>query len=136
MASLPQQRFWSCLTHAQLLIGNSSAGIIEAASFRLPVINIGDRQAGRIRPDNVIETPSIVKNIADAINRATSPVFRHALAHLTNPYGDGQAAKKIVAALRSLPDRQTLLRKAYSRPLGRALIDSSTTSRAQRAQRR
>lgn len=112
MASLSRQRFWSCLAHAQLLIGNSSVGIIEAASFGLPVVNIGDRQGGRTRPDNVIDTFCDSEKIADAVTRATSSTFRQSLAHLTNPYGDGQAAKRIVAALRTLPDRQTLLRKA------------------------
>lgn len=112
MASLSRERFWSCLAHAQLLIGNSSAGIIEAASFRLPVVNIGDRQAGRIRPGNVIDTPCDGEKIAAAVSRATSSVFRQTIVHLTNPYGDGHAAVKIVAVLRALPDRQTLLRKA------------------------
>jgi UDP-hydrolysing UDP-N-acetyl-D-glucosamine 2-epimerase len=112
MASLSKQWFWSCLAHAQMLIGNSSAGIIEAASFKLPVVNIGDRQAGRIRPSNVIDTACHTEKIADAVNRAISFTFRNGLASLTNPYGDGQAAARVVIALRSLPDRQTLLRKA------------------------
>lgn len=112
IASLTKHHFWSCLSHAQLLIGNSSVGIIEAASFGLPVVNIGDRQAERIRSGNVIDAPCETRKITAAVNRATLPTFRDALASLPNPYGNGQAAKKIIAVLKALPDRQTLLRKA------------------------
>jgi len=110
IASMPQQRFWSCLAHARLLIGNSSAGIIEAASLKLPVVNVGDRQAGRIRPANVIDAPCDSEEMTEAIRVATSAAFRRSLINLTNPYGDGRAAARIVAAVQTLPDRQTLLR--------------------------
>jgi len=109
--SMPQHRFWSCLAHARLLIGNSSAGIIEAASLKLPVVNVGDRQAGRIRPANVIDSPCDSEKITKAIGVATSAAFRRSLINLANPYGDGRAAARIVAALPTLPDRQTLLKK-------------------------
>lgn len=109
--SMSHARFWSCLSHARLMIGNSSAGIIEAASFRLPVVNIGDRQAGRVRPANVVDTGWKSKGIAEAIDRATAPSFRDGLAKLSNPYGDGQAAQRIITALESLPNRRTLLIK-------------------------
>jgi len=110
-ASMPHSRFWSCLSHARLMIGNSSAGIIEAASFKLPVVNIGDRQAGRVRPANVIDTRWNPEDITAAINRATSGPFRNSTASLSNPYGNGQASRQIVAALGTLPNRRTLLLK-------------------------
>ncbi len=112
--SLSQHRFWSCLAHARLLVGNSSAGIIEAASFRLPVVNVGDRQAGRVRPANVIDAPPEVAAIRGAIARATSQAFRDGLSGLVNPYGDGRAAERIISVLRELPPRSRLLVKRPS----------------------
>ena len=110
--ALGQHRFWSCLTRAQVLVGNSSAGLLEAASFRLPVVNIGDRQSGRVRPANVLDAPIERAAIAGAIELATKPSFRENLADLVNPYGDGHAAERIVAVLLRLPRREALLTKA------------------------
>ena len=112
VASLPQAKFWSCLAHARALIGNSSAGIIEAASFKLPVVNVGNRQGGRIRPPNVIDVPTRAGEIGAAIQRAASPEFRAGLAGLRNPYGDGRAAERIASVLRALPTRADLLKNA------------------------
>lgn len=109
--SLSQHRFWSCLAHARLLVGNSSAGIIEAASFGLPAVNVGDRQAGRVRPANVIDAPTDAAGIRAAIARAQSRAFRDGLTGLVNPYGDGRAAERIVSVLRGLPPRSRLLVK-------------------------
>lgn len=111
--SMPQPRFWSCLHHAALLIGNSSAGIIEAASLRLPVVNVGRRQSGRLHAENVLEVPEWnTSNIAAAIRRAASPDFRASLTNLKNPWGDGRAAERIMSALRTISDRPRLLSKS------------------------
>jgi UDP-hydrolysing UDP-N-acetyl-D-glucosamine 2-epimerase len=109
--TLSQTRFWSVLTHAAVLVGNSSAGILEAASFGLPVVNVGDRQKGRVRARNVLDTPRRRDAIGAALQQALDPDFRENLVGVTNPYGDGLAAERIVGALHNLPDRQTLLRK-------------------------
>lgn len=109
--SLPQARFWSCLAHARLLVGNSSAGMLEAVSFGLPVVNIGDRQAGRIRSRNVIDVPFDAGSIVDAVREAASDSFRKDVSQVVNPYGDGCAAGRIVEVLRRLPDRNSLLKK-------------------------
>ncbi|MBN2559568.1 MAG: UDP-N-acetylglucosamine 2-epimerase (hydrolyzing) [Phycisphaerae bacterium] len=116
VASLGQRQFWTCLSCARLLIGNSSAGILEAATFRLPVVNVGDRQTGRMRPANVIDAPWNRAEITAAIETAMEPGFKARLVDLVNPYGDGRAAGRILAALRSLPDRQTLLQKRWTGP--------------------
>jgi UDP-N-acetylglucosamine 2-epimerase (non-hydrolysing) len=110
--SLSQDEFWTCLSHATALIGNSSAGILEAASFRLPVVNIGNRQHGRIAPRNVIHTPTGAEAIEQAITQAMAPAFRASLNGLTNPYGDGLVAGRIMTVLCSLPSRDGLLQKA------------------------
>lgn len=111
--SLSRDRFWSCLHYANLLIGNSSAGIIEAASFRLPVVNIGQRQAGRRRLPNIVDTPADRAEISAAIRRATSQDFREGLAGLVNPHAFGGGAVRVVDVLRNLPDRDRLLRKRW-----------------------
>ncbi len=110
-ASLSQDRFWSCLFHCRVMLGNSSAGILEAASLRVPVVNVGRRQAGRVRPDNVLDVPTERTAIATALRRTVEPEFRAGLGDMTNPYGDGHAVGRIVDALKALPDRARLLRK-------------------------
>ena len=112
--ALSQTRFWNVLTHAAVLVGNSSAGIIEAASFGLPVVNVGDRQKGRVHARNVLDVPTQRDAIAAAVQQVLDPDFREGLAGVVNPYGDGCAAEQIVAALLKLPDRPTLLRKRCS----------------------
>lgn len=115
IAALPANRFWSCLSHARALVGNSSAGIIEAASFRIPVVNIGDRQSGRVQPANVINAPFETGAIASAIRKALSPEFRASLQSLANPYAAGQsAAAHIADILDALPSRDPLLQKTDS----------------------
>ncbi|MDH4318616.1 MAG: UDP-N-acetylglucosamine 2-epimerase, partial [Desulfobulbaceae bacterium] len=84
--SLGQRRYFSLLRYADLMVGNSSSGIIEAASFALPVVNIGERQRGRVRSQNIIDVPDERKAIEDACVQALSPSFRERAAHATNQY--------------------------------------------------
>ena len=101
--SLGQLKYLSILKNATLMVGNSSSGLIEAPSFELPVVNIGDRQKGRIRAVNVIDVPVCKQNeIEIAINKALSKDFRESLKGLRNPYGVGNASEKIVAILRNV----------------------------------
>lgn len=111
--SLTQPQFWSCLHHANLLIGNSSAGIIEAASFHLPVVNIGRRQAGRIRLPNILDTPLDKAKMIEAIRRATSQEFKESLAGLVNPCSKAGGASQVVKILGNLPSREVLLKKQW-----------------------
>jgi UDP-hydrolysing UDP-N-acetyl-D-glucosamine 2-epimerase len=112
--SLDQRAYWSWLHHANALVGNSSSGVIEASSLALPAINIGDRQAGRIRAGNVVDARCDADDIRAALQRANDPAFRASLTGMANPYGDGHAAHRILDALRTLPDRNTLLRKRFA----------------------
>jgi UDP-N-acetylglucosamine 2-epimerase (non-hydrolysing) len=107
----------SALASADVMVGNSSSGVIEAASFRLPVVDVGDRQRGRTRPANVIHAEDDRDSIAAAIDRALDPAFRGTLDGLVNPYGTGHAAEHIVAALLDAPlDR--LARKRFVDHIG------------------
>lgn len=102
--------YWSLLKQAGLLLGNSSSGIMEAASFALPVVNIGLRQYGRERARNILDAEPAVASILDKVAIAQSKEFRESLYGMANPYGDGHAAKRIVDVLTSVP-LDGLLRK-------------------------
>jgi UDP-N-acetylglucosamine 2-epimerase len=95
------------------MVGNSSSGIIEAPSFRLPVINTGNRQNGRIKAGNVIDVLNFEKaEIVTVIQKAISKEFKDSLNEIENPYGDGNTSDKIVEVLKaySLSD---ILRKKF-----------------------
>jgi UDP-N-acetylglucosamine 2-epimerase (non-hydrolysing)/GDP/UDP-N,N'-diacetylbacillosamine 2-epimerase (hydrolysing) len=85
------------------MVGNSSSGIMEAASFALPAVNVGMRQLGRERARNVIDAPAETAAILSAITRALSLEFRESLRGMVNPYGDGSAATTIARVLTTVP---------------------------------
>ena len=103
--------YWSLLRCVDVLVGNSSSGIMEAASFALPTVNVGMRQQGRERARNVVDAAPDANAILAAIEQALSPGFRAALTGMTNPYGDGHAAERIVQVLTNA-DLANLLVKA------------------------
>jgi UDP-N-acetylglucosamine 2-epimerase (non-hydrolysing)/GDP/UDP-N,N'-diacetylbacillosamine 2-epimerase (hydrolysing) len=109
--------YWSLLREVGLMLGNSSSGIMETPTLRLPTVNIGLRQAGRERARNILDVPPEREPILAAVDRALQPGFRDSLAGLTNPYGDGRAAERIVATLAGSPAGERLLRKR-ARPDG------------------
>ena len=91
--------YWSLLGQVDAMIGNSSSGIMEAASFALPTVNVGIRQQGRERARNVIDTPAETEEILSELQRALRPEFREALRGMENPYGNGTAAETIARVL-------------------------------------
>ena len=112
-ATLGDEVYTSLLREADVMVGNSSSGLIEAPSFGLPVVNVGDRQRGRLRAANVIDVAADRAAIAGAIRRALDPAFRHGLAGLVNPYGDGHAAPRIARVLREVELGPRLTRKRF-----------------------
>nr|WP_243755406.1 UDP-N-acetylglucosamine 2-epimerase [Thiomicrorhabdus sp. 6S3-12] len=115
VSSLGMEGYISAMRYSSAMVGNSSSGILEAASFRLPVVNIGDRQAGRIQPGNVIQVECQFEQIKEAVAKALSKDFKASISSLVNPYGEGETAKKIVARLSevSFEDKQVLLKKSF-----------------------
>jgi UDP-N-acetylglucosamine 2-epimerase (non-hydrolysing)/GDP/UDP-N,N'-diacetylbacillosamine 2-epimerase (hydrolysing) len=109
--NLPAIEYWSLLRHADLLVGNSSSGLMESASFGLPTVNVGMRQQGRERPRNVLDAEPLAASILQQLRVADSQSFRASLSGMTNPYGDGEAAERIVHVLTTLPPRDRLLLK-------------------------
>jgi UDP-hydrolysing UDP-N-acetyl-D-glucosamine 2-epimerase len=113
--SLTRRDFATLLAGAAALVGNSSSGLIEAPLMRVPAVNVGDRQAGRTRGDNVIDVAPDADAILAAIRTATDPRFRDGLSG-RSPYGDGGAAPRIVEALLAQPiDRNLLVKAAADR---------------------
>ncbi len=99
--------------HGGVLVGNSSAALIEAAALGVPAVDVGRRQGGRQRADNVVHVPlERTADIRDAIERARAWGRAHAGANPTHPYGDGAAGRHIAAAIaRTDPHAPGLLRK-------------------------
>ena len=111
--SLGRIGYFSAMAHAQGMIGNSSSGIIEAASFHLPVVNVGDRQKGRERSNNVTDVAADKQSILAALGTALSAPHRAAMRSVVNIYGDGQASARIVGVLESAELGDALTRKSF-----------------------
>ena len=111
--NLGTQSYFSAMAQAAAMVGNSSSGIIEAASFKLPVVNVGLRQRGRLAAGNVLHVDCQKEAILDGIGAATSPEFRKGLNSLVNPYGDGHAAERIVERLDKVSLDDCLLQKRF-----------------------
>lgn len=105
---LPRPAFVAWMAAADVMVGNSSSGIIEAASLGLPVVNVGERQAGRERSGNVVDCPPLTAAVAASIDQALALRGRR----FENVYGDGKAGERIVELLASLPLEQDLLCKS------------------------
>lgn len=113
VVNLPRRTFLSLMRSASVMVGNSSAGILEAPGFRLPAVNIGSRQRGRVRAANVIDCEPTADAIAEAVHRALNPAFTKSLEGLTNPYGDGHSAPRIAEILAITPLGPDLLFKRF-----------------------
>lgn len=117
MPHLGHQRYLSCLAQVDLMIGNSSSGVTEAPSFRLPVVNIGDRQQGRVKARNVIDVPCTTPQILGGIRHALSPGFRSSLRGMRNPYEryrDGRASERIKVVLKETDISGNFLNKHFN----------------------
>jgi UDP-hydrolysing UDP-N-acetyl-D-glucosamine 2-epimerase len=105
--------YFSVLSLATAMVGNSSSGVLEAASFKLPVVNIGTRQYGRARARNVIDCGYSSEEILAAMRKAVSAEFRSSLRDLTNPCGNGGASAQIVHQLKTVAMNEELTRKRF-----------------------
>lgn len=101
--SLGQKRYLSALQYMDVVVGNSSSGIIEVPLFKIPTINIGDRQKGRLMPKSVINCLPIEAAITNALHQAFSSEFLISISNLKSDYGNGTATKQIMSVLNSQP---------------------------------
>lgn len=113
--SLGMTKYLSALKYCTMVIGNSSSGLIEAPSFGIPTINIGDRQKGRLKASSVINCKPIKGAIERAVKHALSDEFKTKAINTVNPYGDGNTSEKIVETVKDfiLNDKFNLKKKFY-----------------------
>ena len=111
--SLGQQKYYSCLQHFSAVIGNSSSGLLEAPSFKIPTINIGSRQDGRLRAKSIIDCKPNTQQILAAIKRALSKDFIAKIKNTINPYGEGGSSVKIVKVLEKINISEFKIKKFY-----------------------
>jgi UDP-hydrolysing UDP-N-acetyl-D-glucosamine 2-epimerase len=111
--NLDSVTYLSLLRQVDILVGNSSSGIMESASFALPTVNVGLRQQGRERARNVLDADADAIGILEAVSMARTPEFRESLQGMANPYGEGTASEMIVRVLTTVPLSQELLTKRH-----------------------
>lgn len=107
--SLGSRRYYASLRAVDVVIGNSSSGLYEAPSFDVPTVNIGDRQARRVRATSVIDCTTERDSIRAAIEQALASDCSYTV----NPYGDGHAAERIIHVLASVKTPRALIKKSF-----------------------
>ena len=100
--SLGQLRYLSALQYVDVVVGNSSSGIVEAPSFKVATINIGDRQKGRVRASSTLDVDVCKKGIQKALQSVYTDEFQSKLKDTTNPYGQGDSSQKVVQVLKNV----------------------------------
>ena len=108
-----QKKYFSTLQYCKAVIGNSSSGIIEAPSFRIPTVNIGDRQKGRIFAKSVIQCGCEEEEIVEGIKKALSESFKKKINHEKNPYEGTEVSKQIVEIIEKKLEENISLKKAF-----------------------
>ncbi|WP_415238431.1 UDP-N-acetylglucosamine 2-epimerase [Seleniivibrio woodruffii] len=111
--SLGMQRYLSAVKHAYAVVGNSSSGLAEAPSLKTPTINIGCRQAGRLRAQSVIDCEPAAESILAAFKKIDTPEFQKILTETVNPYGEGDNTAKIVEILANFPLKDIIIKKFH-----------------------
>ena len=106
------QRYLSVMKLCGAVIGNSSSALVEAPYLKVPVVNIGNRQKGRLMADNIINCDNKSESIVSAINKALSPEFREYVKYETKSlYGEGETSKEIIKVLKQLEVNERLMKK-------------------------
>ncbi|MEO1040295.1 MAG: UDP-N-acetylglucosamine 2-epimerase [Pseudomonadota bacterium] len=105
--------YYTAMRRARVMVGNSSSGIIEAAGFGLPVVNIGDRQKGRERSANTIDVAATPDAILDGLRRADDAAFRARARTADNVYGDGETGPRIAAGVEAFLQAAPGVRKRF-----------------------
>lgn len=111
--SMGQLRYLSAMKYADVVIGNSSSGILEAPSFGVPTVNIGDRQKGRIQADSILNCNPNEESILITINKALDKAFIDKIKDINNPNGDGNVSSKIISEVKRLLDNPIDIKKSF-----------------------
>jgi UDP-hydrolysing UDP-N-acetyl-D-glucosamine 2-epimerase len=112
--SMGQIRYLSAIQHVDVVIGNSSSGLIEAPLFKKPTVNIGDRQRGRLKAKSIIGCAENTEAIIAAIEKALSPDFQKTLPNVKSLYGHGDASSKIKEILKTINLDGIIMKTFYS----------------------
>lgn len=115
-ASLGAQRYLSLMKQADAVVGNSSSGFTEAPALGIPVVNIGDRQKGRLRAASVIDCPEETNAITESVRKAISQRFRDNARDTDSPYGSGGASRAILETLASFPLSGIVIKRFFDIP--------------------
>jgi UDP-hydrolysing UDP-N-acetyl-D-glucosamine 2-epimerase len=110
--ALGDRRYWGLMRIADALLGNSSSALIEAPAIGLPAVNVGARQQGRVRGENVIDAPPDPAAIAGALRQALSAEFRARSKAAPSPFGGGGASRRIVDVLRGWTPPQPPIKRS------------------------
>ena len=113
--SLGQQRYFSAVQYVDVVLGNSSSGILEVPFLGKPTVNIGERQKGRLRAPSILDCQASKEKIIETIKKALEPAFQERLAMEKTKctYGDGTAAQQILAVLKKRFPQRELLQKSF-----------------------
>lgn len=111
--SLGQLRYLSALHHIDAVVGNSSSGIVEAPTFKVASINIGDRQKGRIRAASVVDVAAEAMQIKQALQTIYTADYQQLLASVVNPYGQGESALQVLKVLQTVDLKQLASKSFY-----------------------
>lgn len=109
--NIPRDDFIGLMCMGKVMIGNSSAGLIEAPACEIATVNVGDRQKGRERVANVIDSVPEKEKIKEALQNALAPEFQSKLSTLQSPYGDGKTSKRMAKILKDISIDKRLLQK-------------------------
>jgi GDP/UDP-N,N'-diacetylbacillosamine 2-epimerase (hydrolysing) len=112
--TLGQVRYLSAIKHCNLVLGNSSSGLIETPSFKKPTINIGDRQKGRVKGINVIDCAPNNREITKAINYALSNLFQKKISNCKSPFGNTNSSEKILHILNKVNLKNIIKKEFYN----------------------
>ena len=111
--SLGVKRYLSAVKYSSVVIGNSSSGLLEVPSFKVPTVNIGDRQKGHIEAESVIDVAPIESEICSAVKKALSSEFKKKCESVKNPYGDGDTSSKIIRIVSEMLKDNIVLKKSF-----------------------
>jgi len=110
--SMGQLKYLSAMKHCAAVVGNSSSGIVEAPSFKVPTVNIGDRQKGRVRAESVIECEPLKDNILESLEKSCSDAFQQIVQKTANPYEKPGTSRVIIRVLKTT-DLSSIMKKEF-----------------------
>ncbi|WP_085992727.1 UDP-N-acetylglucosamine 2-epimerase [Oceanobacillus senegalensis] len=111
--SMGQLLYLSTMKYADVVIGNSSSGIVEAPFFEVPTVNIGDRQKGRIQADSILDCSPNKEDIMNSVRKALRIKFSGKIKNINNPYGDGNVSDKIIIKIKEALESQINIKKRF-----------------------